>query len=322
MSNSVITVLESKQTSLFSLVQNLYDLSQKAKTDPAAAITFKIRLLTLDKTRDDYIQVLEQLNNAKVEEDPVDYVPNFKALETFDELYCHIKATAEMMSKPEKKPEFIKPKHKLPVLELVSFNGDPSTWPLFFQNFKEMIHENGSLTDAERIQYLISKLSGSALSITAGVLPVASNYKIIWNLLVEKYQDPRLLASQYFDKVLNFKALTTPSAQNLELFLEQFCASVTALKQSEITDLSDYMLLHIALNKLDKETVTLFEQRFGKEKIPTFKSLQEFVKEQRKVACHIQLHSTPLPSTASSSRVVNNSICYKTHLCFSNSNKC
>ena len=287
-----IKILEAKQQSLFSIAQTIYEL--RANTDTSdGRRRFLTRTKTLERVREEYTQVVQDINVAKLAINP-EYVPSFKAIESFDELYSYIRMTEqELVSSDNIKPEFniYKPKHKLPVLELVPFNGDHTKWPLFYQNFKEMIHDNEHLTDAERVQYLVSKLSGSALSVTAGVLPVASNYKIIWDLLVERYQDQRVIATHYLNKIINFKNIPTASPQHLDSFIENYCASVAALKLVKIGDLSDFIITHIALNKLDKETVNLFEQNSRSTKMPSFSSLEQFVKEQIKINSRSQIYT-------------------------------
>ena len=199
---SKVRVLESKKQSLFSIVQNLYDSTKSLKTAEQKE-KFLMRVLTLDQIREEFTQVVEEINIAELSAN-LKYEPSFKAVEAFDEIYCYVKSTQRKLTSDAAKTQtdipINKPKHKLPVLELVPFNGDHAQWPLFYQNFLEMIHNNKYLTDAERVQYLVSKLSGPALSITAGILPVASNYQILWTLLVERYQDQRVLATQYLDK--------------------------------------------------------------------------------------------------------------------------
>ena len=292
-----LLVLEAKRQSLFCILQNLYDSSKLISTE-AGKQSFLIRTQTLDKIRQEFTEVVQEINVVSLSLDPK-FIPSFKPIEAFDELFCHIRATEQKLKSDEQLESRLiinKPKHRLPVLELIPFNGDHTRWPLFYQQFKEMIHDNESLTDGERVQYLISKLSGSALSIASGILPIAANYRIIWELLVEKFQDTRVLAASYLDKLLKFKPITSASSQSLDNFIEHYCASVAALKATEISDLSDFIITHVALSKLDIATVNLFEQRSRLEKIPTFDSLQSFVKEQSKIISRSQLHSKPQSS--------------------------
>ena len=56
-----------------------------------------------------------------------------------------------------------------------------------------------------------------------------------------------------------------------------------ALTQLKLNDLLDFIIFHIALQKLDSDTVKLFEITFRKKGIPLYSDLIEFVKEQSNV---------------------------------------
>ncbi|KAJ8928009.1 hypothetical protein NQ314_019475 [Rhamnusium bicolor] len=60
-----------------------------------------------------------------------------------------------------------------------------------------LIHENRDLNDVDRVHYLIEKLNGKALAVCSGISPGADNYRIIWQALVDKFQDTCLLANTY-----------------------------------------------------------------------------------------------------------------------------
>lgn len=279
---SALKILEAERQSLYLIVQNLYDLSRAIDTTEKRS-EFLIRIRTLDRTREEFVQIVRKINEANFELDP-EYSPSFKQLQTIDELYCYIKYAEESIAEiPKMEKLNCKPKFKLPTLSLVSFNGDFRRWPLFHQSFKETIHENEQLSDAEKIQYLTSQLTGAAANMISGILPVASNYKVIWDLLIDRFQDPRTLATQYLNQILSFKKITVGDTKNLDSFTEHFETAVTAFRTLGIADLTDFILTHVALSKLDKDTVSAFEQYSRREKVPKFDSLSKFVKEQAKI---------------------------------------
>ncbi|XP_052737425.1 uncharacterized protein LOC112046303 [Bicyclus anynana] len=278
-----IRLLQAKQQSFYKHIQTLYDLSQNLKDDVTIK-NFLIRLKCLDNLRSDYVSVTDQLNISNLKANPKSLI-NFDTLTSFDELFCHIKSVeSDILDKlARNKTHNLDLLKKLPALELRGFDGNPTHWSAFYENFKTLIHNNENLCNAEKIQYLLGKLSGKALLVCSGIQPVASNYELIWNSLIEKYEDKRTLGSMYLEQILNFKGNHTLTQTSLELFIEQFCSAQAALSLLGISDLTDFIFLHIGLNKLDKETVMLFEQTHRSEKIPSFASLVEFVKEQNKI---------------------------------------
>lgn len=48
----------------------------------------------------------------------------------------------------------------LPPIELYSLIGDQSEWLVFYKNFKSNVHDNPSLLNSERVQYLVGKVTG------------------------------------------------------------------------------------------------------------------------------------------------------------------
>ena len=66
---------------------------------------------------------------------------------------------------------------KLPKLTIQPFKGDLTTWITFWDSYKAAIHENSSLSDIDKFNYLRSLLQGPALDAMSGLTLTASNYK-------------------------------------------------------------------------------------------------------------------------------------------------
>lgn len=64
---------------------------------------------------------------------------------------------------------------KLPKINLPNFSGDLKRWPAFYDTFNSLIHLNESLSDTERMHYLISCLTGDALALVS-TFPVMGIY--------------------------------------------------------------------------------------------------------------------------------------------------
>ncbi|XP_044751640.1 uncharacterized protein LOC123311639 [Coccinella septempunctata] len=236
-----LKALESKKQMFFLRLQKLSDYI-KDLNKPKVAEYFRMGLYSIETTKQSIMEVVEEINMIQLDINP-DSSPNYQAIEAAEDLYCRIKLAADQVEKGSldsssssgtisKIP--LKPQHKLPAIELVDFNGDPKVWPIFYQNFKSCVHENAELDDACKIHYLLSKLSGRALTICSGIPPIANNYESIWKLLINTYQDERLLASTYLRSIFEFKPITVESSNHLNHFLEKFDVSVSAFKQLNV----------------------------------------------------------------------------------------
>lgn len=278
--------LTAKKEVLFQRIQRLYDDSKNIKTAKVLE-NFKIRFNSFEETKKSFNEIMDAINLTSLELDDK-FSPDYKPLDSFQELCDHIQATANQVfskssSSSEKENLTSKPIPKLPTLELPSFSGNVNDWPIFYETFKSLVHENAKLENISKLHYLLGKLSGKALSLCSGIPPIANNYDVIWKTLIEKYQDKRLLADSYLKQILNFKTVQYESAQNLDLFLEKFDTAHSALKRLDIPDLENYIFAHLALTKLDKETLKNFEMTHRENSLPTYDSIVSFVKEQRRV---------------------------------------
>lgn len=300
--------LIAKKEQYFSRVQKLYDLGQNIENEVNVK-NFSIRFKSLEDTKMSFSTVVDEINEIKLELDEA-YIPDYKALDAFDELYCNILCVAEKVFAKSKK-ELSRtsessgtPKNipRLPQIELPGFSGNPRDWPTFYECFRNLIHDNKDLNDIDRVHYLIGKLSGKALAVCSGVPPVADNYKIIWQALVDKYQDNRLLANTYLEQLFELKPAQTASANNLNNFLEKFDTATRALKQLKIEDLFDYTLVYLALKKLDPESNRLFENSRGDTAIPSYQEVLEFVKEQTKIYTRTCTFNKPVLNTSNNSK--------------------
>lgn len=88
-----------------------------------------------------------------------------------------------------------RPSIRLPKLEATKFNGDPKNWPRFWEFFESTIH-NSSLSEVEKLTYLIGLLEGDAKTLASGYNLTAANYATIVNQLKQKFgQTSRIVDS-------------------------------------------------------------------------------------------------------------------------------
>ncbi|KAJ8972049.1 hypothetical protein NQ317_001519 [Molorchus minor] len=249
---------------------------------------FNTRYATCEATKKQFEDIVEEINLRQLEIDD-DYEPNYQELNVIDELYCHIQAVAKRLP-PQETPansaaqaSEVEGTPRLPKIDLVNFDGDILKFSLFYETFKSLIHENAKLNNVSKMHYLVSSLSGGAMSLANGLLPTANNYPILWNALIEKYDDKRTLAITYLYQILDFKPIQGENLNSLNFFMEKIDSSVQALLKLQLQDLSDFIITTISLSKLDSETQKLFERSLVSGSIPSYKKLSDFIKEQTKI---------------------------------------
>lgn len=309
-----IKVLNGKKQALFTSCGNVLEYSKKiTKKDKQSLLQFKVKLESLDLVRDSFIDTIERLNILEAEHDAA-FEVDFSPVNNFLEMYGLIKAAYvelnNLVNPPLPPPSVAPsssvgqasnivippviptPKVKLPTLDLPMFTGENAAeWVVFHELFKTMIHERNDLSNAQKCQYLLSKVSGKALSCCS--LPATpENYPIIWQSLIDRYNDKRNLCCNYIESLLNFKSAKSESVGTLNNFVEKFGTTVSALKALALDNLDDIIIVHLAANKLCPDTVKLFERTLEKDEMPTFDKLIAFVKDQSRILSRVQ----PTPS--------------------------
>ena len=68
---------------------------------------------------------------------------------------------------------------RLPKLEIPSFNGDKLKWTEFWDAFEASIHKNTNISAIEKLNYLMSKLSGEAKQSVSGIHLSNENYAVV-----------------------------------------------------------------------------------------------------------------------------------------------
>lgn len=119
----------------------------------------------------------------------------------------------------------------MPALDIPEFDGRIESWPAFYESFRVNIHENPDLTDAERVNYLMAKLTHSGRKAVSGVIPNGDAYRSIWDNLLEKYQDRCCWGTYYIDNLFNLPSCTY-FTKSTDAFVESFAAATTAIKNT------------------------------------------------------------------------------------------
>lgn len=285
-----LAILEAKRNALFERINAVYNQAKVAHSSQENQELFLNSCITIDDIRSSFHNVLDTYNEALLEYDP-NATPSYQSYASFEDLYCFINQVKLKYIKPETAPVLStapKVKQRLPKPELMSFDGNLSNWPLFYTTFNALVHNNASLTDADRLYYLISKLSNNALSTFAGVIPSPENYNVIYQALIDKYQDVKILGTDYLEQALNLKLNGPASASNFQAFIDTFVVSINSLKALQIDDLLDFVLLHMAMKKFDTETVRAFQMYSRDTKTPTLNMFIDFIKSQCRIYGNMQ----------------------------------
>lgn len=129
--------------------------------------TFRNKAANIESLKSTFLACVDEINelNYKIASDMTKYTPSFQGVETVYDMYGYIQrrisdinrateaaATKAAIPPPTEagdgtpgqsgqgQPNTIQAKVKLPCLELKSFSGDPTEWPLWYESYKTLIH--------------------------------------------------------------------------------------------------------------------------------------------------------------------------------------
>lgn len=146
--------------------------------------------------------------------------------------------------------------HQLPKLKIPEFSGNTTDWPGFITLYDKIVHENQSINDALKVQYLKTSLKGDALKIINHVSPTAENYNMCYSLLRKRYDNKRAMMAKLFDKILFLPKQKFENSESLTIIHDTVNECVLAIKNMGIkTSTWSPLLNHIILRKLAAETV-------------------------------------------------------------------
>ncbi|XP_022161617.1 uncharacterized protein LOC111027526 [Myzus persicae] len=288
-----------KRDMLVSQVQLLCDLAHKVGTDKEVLPLFRARKKDIGGLRtqcsleqDSILDILIQLQRE--EEYNSVHVPIGNKLS--ENYYLIMAISDDVLVEPSVRSEptgvntaRMQSRIQLPKIELPSFDGSILEWRSFRDIYISLVHNNESIDDAERFHYLISRLSGSALSVIKSVPLTAANYAIAWGAQSDRFDNKRLLASAHLDKLFAFKPIVQESLPALMEFVNTFKENVSIIKSIGVDDLAGFLLFHMGSRVLDPTTLRLFESSISQSTIPEFGELLDFVQQRCKILENLKL---------------------------------
>ncbi|XP_076379702.1 uncharacterized protein LOC143259843 [Megalopta genalis] len=127
-------------------------------------------------------------------------------------------------------------------------------------------HEEAQLAEREQFEDSVS----------------AANYKLAWERLQEKYNDPKLLATHHLNSILDAEPLKKPSGKGLSEFVDTTINNERALESIlKPAELWDALISACLARKLDAGSLDEWDKRTTNSSLlPTFRELSKFL-EQR-----------------------------------------
>jgi Protein of unknown function (DUF1759) len=171
---------------------------------------------------------------------------------------------------------------KTPKLELSTFDGSLDKWMKFKDLFEAMVHNNESLDDVVRFQYLENAIQvKGAANVLANFRFSGDNYRAAWTAVKDRYEDRRTLLSTHLHELNAVKKMSGNTAVELRRVLDSVNANLKSLEQLgypliEVQDLANMLIVHLVISRLDEEIVRAWRKDRDTTD-PTWADLQKFL---------------------------------------------
>lgn len=119
-------------------------------------------------------------------------------------------------------------------IEVPTFSGKLNEWEKFRALFQSVIGDRNSLTDAQKLYYLKSCVTGDAALILDRIPYSDANFDAAWKLLADEYDNVRKLVHAHLQAFVEFPPMKSETAADLKRLrdtVSSSCALLEALKR-------------------------------------------------------------------------------------------
>lgn len=177
---------------------------------------------------------------------------------------------------------------RLQKLPVPTFHGDYASFTAFDEAFTALVHDNSALTDVERFMYLRDSLKGPANQLIANIQPTGDNYKIAFELLRERFNNPKLIVNSHINGIFDLKPISRDNAADLRSLYDNLNKHLRAL--DNIATPFDYRAIFISnllMSKFDTSTRLEFS-KYKPREIHTLEDINTFLKERCQILEEIE----------------------------------
>lgn len=270
-------------------IQRMADCSSTNESE------FKVRIKELNNVKKQFFLVQGKIEKLLAKSGEFKPEEQLEIRNNFDDLYYKVQITADQLKTVERRQSVasVQPttcchgqghgRDQLPVIKLPTFDGQVTDWHAFYDLYLSLVHNNESLSNVERFRYLRLSLRGEPYSLIKSIPITGDNYNNALQVLLDEYQNNRIIASKHLDKILDVDPVTDKNyEQSLRNILIVYKENITALKNFDlpVTEWS-FILLNILLRKITPILRKRFELSLKSHNdIPSVNSLIEFLNKE------------------------------------------
>lgn len=272
-----------------------------------------IRMEKLEQKWDEFEDVQNDIEGM---EDNEDLLPEHKQIRAaFEETYFEVRAglarkltelhaTSSTTHAHTPQVPSVQASVRLPQINLPEFDGNFQNWLPFHDTYVALIDSSTELTDIQKFHYLRASLKGDALKLIDSYSMSEANYRVAWEVLVERFSNNYLLKKRHLNALFEYPRMKKESAAGLHELIDCFERNTKILDQlGEKTNSWGAMLVHLMVSKLDEVIQKRWEENVTPDKEPSFKSLVDFLKKQTRVLDAVSVDQRIFASSSVSNKI-------------------
>ena len=219
---------------------------------------------SLNEIDDEILAILEPENiESNVSE-------SMGIMESVHEILAEITLKLENMRLEDSKQSFERGDNKilntkLPKLEFRVFKGNPLEWHSFYDQFNISIHQNKTLSDIDRFNYLRRYLAGQALATISGLTLNSENYKEALNILIDRYGNPQVLISAHMEALVKINKVK--NMENLEALWKLYNDIQNCMRNLKFLKIESsaygYLLIPLLKENIPDELNMIISRKFS-----------------------------------------------------------
>ncbi|XP_048481675.1 uncharacterized protein LOC125489576 [Plutella xylostella] len=201
--------------------------------------------------------------------------------EAYDNTFSKHEATFNQLNKQINKKlwSVSHREYATPRMDVPEFHGSYSEWVSFKDLFTEAIHNNSSISSAQKMQFLKNKVKGEAERLIQH-LPISSdNYAVCWDILNHRFNNKNAIFNSHISTLLSFQTMQQQSLGQIKKLHDLSNECLNAIKNLGL-DISswDPLLVYLLSNKLDNQSYNDYiESRNNSRELPVLEDFLKFL---------------------------------------------
>ncbi|XP_062714757.1 uncharacterized protein LOC134291264 [Aedes albopictus] len=225
-------------------------------------------------------QLAEIIPDEEMEEHDQVYIEFEKDYHEVSSYIEEMQMDAAKNEAPEIKPQVIVQQQPLKA-PIPTFDGRYENWPKFKAMFLDVMAKSND-TDAIKLYHLDKALVGTAAGILDARTMNENNYAHAWNILTERFENPRVIINTHIRGLLSLKKMTKESHRELRQLVDDCSRHIESLRylKQDLLGVSELIVVHLLASALDPVTRKQWEATIVRGTLPKYEDMLKFLKQQ------------------------------------------